>query len=109
MKTFVLFGSTGDLATRYVLPALGELLKKGAYDHLICVGRRDWTRDDFRNFLASYSDLLNHTETISYVRIDVDGGDYSPLKKTIESISALEGEIIYHLCLSPEHFAPVAK
>jgi hypothetical protein len=28
MKTFVLFGSTGDLATRYVLPALGNLIKK---------------------------------------------------------------------------------
>ena len=28
MKTFVLFGSTGDLATRYVLPALGALLQK---------------------------------------------------------------------------------
>ncbi len=28
MKTFVLFGSTGDLATRYVLPALGTLLQK---------------------------------------------------------------------------------
>jgi len=109
MKTFVLFGSTGDLATRYVIPALGELLKKWAYDHLICVGRRDWTRDDFRNFLAPYSDLLNHTETISYARIDVDGGDYTPLKTIMESISASEGEIIYHLCLSPEHFAPVAK
>lgn len=28
MKTFVLFGSTGDLATRYVLPALGALFQK---------------------------------------------------------------------------------
>ena len=73
MKTFVLFGSTGDLATRYVLPALGILLQKKVYDHLVCVGRRDWTRDDFRNFLVPYTDLLNHTETISYVRIDVDG------------------------------------
>ncbi|MFA6079950.1 MAG: hypothetical protein WC753_00515 [Candidatus Gracilibacteria bacterium] len=109
MKTFVLFGSTGDLATRYVLPALGKLLEKGVYDHLICVGRRDWSRDDFRNFLAAYPDLLNHTETISYVRIDVDSTDYTPLKTQIESIGALDGEILYHLCLSPEHFAPVAK
>ena len=84
MKTFVLFGSTGDLATRYVLPALGALLARGAYDHLICVGRRDWTRDDFRNFLAPFHDLLNHTETITYVRLDIEGGDYQALKDTIE-------------------------
>lgn len=109
MKTFVLFGSTGDLATRYVLPALGKLLQKGVYDHLVCVGRRDWSRDDFRNFLAPYPDLLNHTETISYVCINVDGGDYLPLKNELESIAALDGEIIYHLCLSPEHFALVAQ
>ncbi|MBP6920957.1 hypothetical protein KBB89_00185 [Candidatus Gracilibacteria bacterium] len=109
MKTFVLFGSTGDLATRYVLPALGTLLQKGIYDNLICVGRRDWTRDDFRNFLAPYSDLLNHTETISYIRLDIEMGDYSVLKDEIIHIKGLEGEITYHLCLSPEYFVSVAK
>ncbi len=109
MKTFVLFGVTGDLATRYVLPALWTLLQKWVYDHLICVGRRDWTRDDFRNFLATYPDLLDHTETISYVRIDVDRWDYALLKTEMESIGSLQGEIVYHLCLSPEHFSPVAK
>ncbi|MBP7823423.1 hypothetical protein KA050_03670 [Candidatus Gracilibacteria bacterium] len=109
MKTFVLFGSTGDLATRYVLPALGTLLQKGAYDHLICVGRRDWTRDDFRAFLAPYPDLLNHTETISYVRLDIEGGDYSGLKTQLETIHTGEGEVTYHLCLSPEYFVTVAK
>ena len=88
MKTFVLFGSTGDLATRYVLPALGTLLVKWVYDHLVCIGRRDWTRDDFRNFLAPYSDLLNHTETISYVRLDIEGGDFSPLRDAIISVGA---------------------
>ncbi len=107
MKTFVLFGSTGDLATRYVLPALGTLLQKWVYDHLICVGRRDWIRDDFRNFLAPYPDLLNHTETISYVRQDIQGGDFSPLKNQIREIQGLDGDIIYHLCLSPEYFVTV--
>jgi len=86
MKTFVLFGSTGDLATRYVLPALGTLIQKWAYDNLICVGRRDWNRDDFRAFLAPYTDLLNHTETISYIRLDIEGGDFSSLKEELEKI-----------------------
>jgi len=109
MKTFVLFGSTGDLATRYVLPALGTLLQKWVYNNLVCVGRRDWTRDDFRAFLAPYPDLLNHTETISYVRLDIEGGDYSVLKNQLETIHAWEGEVTYHLCLSPEYFVTVAK
>lgn len=109
MKTFVLFGSTGDLATRYVLPALGTLLQKWVYNNLVCIGRRDWTRDDFRAFLAPYPDLLNHTETISYVRLDIEGGDYSVLKNQLETIHTWEGEVTYHLCLSPEYFVTVAK
>lgn len=109
MKTFVLFGSTGDLATRYVLPALGTLLQKWVYDHLICVGRREWSRDDFRNFLAPYPELLNHTETIDYVRLDIEGGDYTVLKTQLETIHAWDGEITYHLCLSPEYFVTVAR
>lgn len=109
MKTFVLFGSTGDLATRYVLPALGTLLQKWVYNNLICIGRRDWTRDDFRNFLAPYPDLLNHTETIEYVHLDIESGDYSALKEKLETMKALQGEILYHLCLSPEYFVTVGR
>lgn len=109
MKTFVLFGSTGDLASRYVLPALGALLQKWAYDSLVCVGRRDWTRDDFRNFLAPYPDLLNHTEVISYIKLDIEGSDYTSLRDELERNRSLEGEITYHLCLSPEYFVSVAR
>ncbi len=86
MKTFVLFGSTGDLATRYVLPALGTLLEKGVYQRLVCVGRRDWSRDDFEAFLAPYSSLLGKKECIAYTRIDVDGTDYSPLKEVLHDL-----------------------
>lgn len=111
MKTFVLFGSTGDLATRYVLPALGTLLQKGTYDHLICIGRRDWTRDDFRHFLVPYTDLLNHTETISYIRLDIESGDFSALRDelTTKNLSQPGDDIVYHLCLSPEYFVTVAQ
>lgn len=109
MKTFVLFGSTGDLATRYVLPALGTLLQKWVYDTLICIGRRDWSRDDFRNFLAPYSDLLGHTETIFYVRLDIEGWDFSALKYELEKQGSIPGDITYHLCLSPEYFVTVAQ
>jgi hypothetical protein len=73
------------------------------------VGRRDWTRDDFRNFLAPYSDLLNHTETIDYIRLDIESGDYAVLKNQIEAIHGLEGDITYHLCLSPEYFVTEAQ
>lgn len=109
MKTFVLFWSTGDLASRYVLSALGKLLHEWTYDHLICVWRRDWSRDDFYTFLSSFSLLLEQSDHVSYVRIEDLNGEYTSLKDELIARNALTGEITYHLCLSPEFFLPVSR
>ncbi|UQX12431.1 glucose-6-phosphate dehydrogenase [Candidatus Mycobacterium methanotrophicum] len=47
----VLFGVTGDLARKKVLPAVYDLANYGLLPHtfaLVGFGRRDWTHDDFR-------------------------------------------------------------
>ncbi len=107
MKIFVLFGSTGDLARRYVLPALEALLARGAYDHLVCVGRRDWKDEDFYNFLSPYPYFSNQKNSASYLQIDITRDNYSTLKSHIASFGR-DVEVTYHLCLSPEFFVPVA-
>ncbi len=107
MKTFVLFGSTGDLATRYVLPALWDLLQKWSYDALVCVGRRDWWEVEFQEFLQPYS-LLQNNHNVRYVRLDIASSDYISLKNLLQNMWAFGGEITYHLCLSPEYFTTVA-
>ena len=50
--TLVIFGATGDLARRKLLPALYNLAHEGALPerfNMIGVSRRDQTDDDFRN------------------------------------------------------------
>src|SRR5690606_401434 len=61
---FVIFGSTGDLATRKLLPSLYDLdcrgfLKDGL--RLVALARRDWTTDDFR---AELEQLIARQRTI---------------------------------------------
>lgn len=69
MIEFVIFGSTGDLTLRKVLPAL-ELLKKDI--KIIAVGRRHYTDEEYKEFISTnhkYSEeFLKH---IHYVEADI--------------------------------------
>src|SRR5262245_42398221 len=63
--TFVLFGATGDLAHRKVLPALYHLWRTHLLPHefmIVALGRRDYDNESFRETiregLANYSRLL---------------------------------------------------
>lgn len=50
---FILFGATGDLALRYLLPSLSSILAVRGTEALdiLAVGRRPYSTDEFRAFL----------------------------------------------------------
>jgi glucose-6-phosphate 1-dehydrogenase len=80
--TFVLFGATGDLAHRKVVPALYQLWRTHLLPHeftIVAVGRRPYTDQAFRDELKASLD--------SYSRVQpVDG----------ETWDELAGRIVYH-------------
>ena len=48
---FAIFGATGDLMTKKIVPALFSLHKKGALPEkfrILGISRRDWNQDDFK-------------------------------------------------------------
>lgn len=50
----VIFGATGDLAKRKIIPALYQLIKKGQFlpnSPIVCLGRRDYTTDQYIDHL----------------------------------------------------------
>jgi glucose-6-phosphate 1-dehydrogenase len=54
-----ILGATGDLAARYLLPALAALRAAGELGdgfRLVAVGREDWTDERFRNWAAAQLD-----------------------------------------------------
>jgi len=81
MKTkLVIFGITGDLSRRKLLPGLLEILKTGEFDDLSIVGvsRRDV---DVAELLSSRSELVNRT---TIFKMDLaEARDYMRLKESL--------------------------
>jgi len=59
ISRLAIFGATGDLTARYLLPALAALRAAGDLDdslELIAIGREDWSGAQFRQWAADQLD-----------------------------------------------------
>ena len=129
----VLFGATGDLAKRLVVPALYNLAKAGTLPAgfaLIGVARSEETvegwRDQLHDALKSFvghkggtfnTDALDETvwsklsERMSFVQGDLTKPDlYEDLKSALEKVAKAEGtcgNVIFYLAVADQLFGPV--
>jgi glucose-6-phosphate 1-dehydrogenase len=125
-NTMVLFGATGDLAHRKVVPALYQLWRTNLLPHefvLLAVGRRpyedDAIRAEFRASLEKYSRVLPLDEAawrsfagrINYHRLDFeDGPGYDALGTRLADIDKEQngrGNHLYYLATQPAQFAEI--
>ncbi|MEZ5504363.1 MAG: glucose-6-phosphate dehydrogenase [Halioglobus sp.] len=121
--SFVIFGATGDLSINKLLPALYYLNRDDRLPDnmaLIAVSRRDWTADQWRNFMQEklpsrlgkdYDEGIFRTfvERFSYVQVVHDQpAHYNDLKaelsKPREGVCA---NIVFYLAISPADFSEV--
>jgi glucose-6-phosphate 1-dehydrogenase len=120
--TLVIFGVTGDLARRKLLPALYNLAHEGALPErfrLVGVSRRDQSDDVFRaqarEAIESFSrreadpqvldELLAHMQYIGFRFDDPEG--YPRLAKALDALDEEAGLPLnrdYYLSTAPEHF-----
>ncbi|KLU62567.1 glucose-6-phosphate 1-dehydrogenase [Peptococcaceae bacterium CEB3] len=118
----VIFGGTGDLTSRKLIPALHNLKAKGALpEHfaVVGVGRRDLSDEGFRESLyptlsrAVGENLRDDAwarlkERIVYRRFDFqDEQGYKGLRELLEQMDEAYqtgGNRIYYLAVAPEHF-----
>ena len=118
---FIIFGGTGDLSHRKLLPAFYDLLAADLLPDkytLIALGRRNENRADYlTDVYSSIKDRVRHEfkeslwnklkSRIEYLRLDItEGNDYDKLKKLLEQQRA---QRIFYLALAPKFFAPVIK
>lgn len=122
----VIFGITGDLAQRYLLPALYHLMKDGLLDErteIVGISRRDITAEQ----LLTQVDLCVHdTDKICdpvilealHQRtrmIQMDLGDpaaYTGLLKMLNAIEEQKGVCLnrlYYLSIPPQFYLPVVR
>ncbi|HVM07864.1 MAG TPA: glucose-6-phosphate dehydrogenase [Acidimicrobiales bacterium] len=113
----VLFGATGDLAARYLFPALGALAEHGLLPdpfHLTGVGSSERSDDDLREQVAEalegagVDDAIRKrlVEQVRYRVASVDDGD--AVREAVESTPG-EGPVIAYLALPPGTYADALR
>jgi glucose-6-phosphate 1-dehydrogenase len=123
---FVLFGATGDLAHRKVVPALFQLWRTNLLPHeftLVAVGRRAHTDEAFRAELRASLEIFSRVLPIETAvweafagRIVYHRGDfgdqalYDGLGARLDELDAqrgTRGNRCYYLATQPSAFAPI--
>ena len=123
--TVVLFGATGDLAHRKLVPALFQLARGGNLPSecaIVGFARRDWTHDDLRaeyekslakgssdpDFHAVWTQFANRLFFSPGTFDNPDG--YHRLKETLEELDrthGTRGNRVFYLAVAPEFFATI--
>src|SRR3954467_15658387 len=125
-NVLVLFGATGDLAHRKVIPALYQLWRTNLLPHefmVLAIGRRPYDdesfREDLRGSLEKFSRVLpldeaawrSFSQRIRYQRMDFDDdAGYDGLVRTLEALDRelhSDGNHLYYLATQPSAFAEI--
>ena len=106
---FILFGSTGDLAKRYIFPALSKIEKNDL--EIIATGRREYTDKEFQDFLVkTSSESLLGAENefianICYKQLDLEkSDDFISLLEFLKPKIKDGTEIVVYLSIGSEFF-----
>ncbi|HET7495644.1 MAG TPA: glucose-6-phosphate dehydrogenase [Candidatus Limnocylindrales bacterium] len=125
-SVLVLFGATGDLAHRKVIPAMYHLWRTNLLPHefvLLAIGRRPYDDDAFRSeihaSLEQFSRVLpldepawrSFSERIRYHRLDFDDpAGFDALATTLDDLDEAEGtrgDRLFYLATQPSQFAEI--
>jgi len=122
----IIFGGTGDLSERNLLPTVFNLFKREkavAGSYILGVGRREMTDRDYRGFVARALEKFggddsakkaadSFLERVFYFRSDAESeGGYRELCRRIGEIGAASetGNLIYYLAVPPNLIQPVIE
>ena len=125
--TIVIFGATGDLTHRKLVPALYNLAADGDLPPAVTIvgfARREKSDDQFRNELENASRKFSRqtvrddiwktfAESIFYHRSEFeDEGGYKTLAKRLDKIdkeSGTRGNRLFYLAAAPDQFESILK
>ena len=123
--TIVIFGATGDLTRRKLVPALYNLRREGllhANTTILGFARRDWSDDYFRTLLfdegskhsrASLAggDWPDFISRVSYIRSTFEDAEgYTALAERLDAIDAEQGTSgnrLFYLATPPESYEDI--
>ncbi|MDA3931393.1 MAG: glucose-6-phosphate dehydrogenase [Tenericutes bacterium] len=114
-KAIIIFGSTGNLMFKKLIPALDKLIHKGLVDddfRIYAISRRDNTIDDYieiaKEHVKDHIDWERFKSHLEYLIFDVkDTNDYKILKKNL--IKDGYEDVSVYLAVPPKLFPIIAK
>ncbi|MBR9706337.1 glucose-6-phosphate dehydrogenase, partial [Candidatus Pacearchaeota archaeon] len=117
---FILFGATGDLAKKKLIPALYNLYVKGHSLPIICVSRRIISKAEYIRLLDLDSNVKNlnkeklkgFLKNLQYIEFDLQKGNSKDLGNKVINIvqgNNLKGNMIFYLAISPLLFNDAVK
>jgi glucose-6-phosphate 1-dehydrogenase len=120
----VIFGITGDLSKRKLLPALYHLLKEDLLPHdikIIGTSRRDIEIDDLlgsvelcvleKDSICDPDGIAKLRSALQAFKLDpVEDSDYESLKQHLDTLSVEHrGDRIFYMSLPPSAYAPIIE
>ena len=123
--TILLFGSTGDLSKRKLIPSIFHLFQEGSLSEqfvFIPIGRKDISNDEYKEIvkssihahdkITSYDKLDEFLSRVYYQRVDNDNlDDFIRLNETVrehEISYQTEGNRLFYFALPPSTFSIVS-
>ncbi|NLL72468.1 MAG: glucose-6-phosphate dehydrogenase [Clostridiales bacterium] len=123
----VIFGGTGDLTHRKLIPAVYNMLIDGLlpeHFRVVSIGRRDKTEEEYRSEIRASMDKYSRnkvdedkwaklSEMIRYYRFDFKDHDGYPLLKDylnkLDDEAGTKGNLVYYLAVAPEYFETIVQ
>ncbi|MGM0396809.1 MAG: glucose-6-phosphate dehydrogenase [Bacillota bacterium] len=115
---FVIFGATGNLTYKKLLPALYQLISSDSFPgdtKIVCIGRKGFTTESYiEDAIGKVNEKIDwdsFRDNLFYYQMDiVSMYDYSELKIFIENNCQFNNaNIIFYLATSPEFLPTIAK
>jgi glucose-6-phosphate 1-dehydrogenase len=100
----VIFGASGDLATRKVLPAVGAVAPRARL-HVVGAGRSALSDERFRRLVGDTTGSADLAAGADWVRLDYgDPATYAGLRAALRREAA-----VYYLATPPNTFSPIVS
>lgn len=122
--TIVIFGASGDLTWRKLIPGLYNNFKKGRLTvcaHIVGYARRPYTDVTFRDLLKNgvsenspdtftEEDWKNFSKLLTYFQGNLDvPEDYQKLSSYLNTLENGDANRLYYLATAPEHYPLVVR
>jgi glucose-6-phosphate 1-dehydrogenase len=117
-QMIIIFGASGDLTRRKLIPALYELYKQDFLPErftIVGTGRKTFTDEAFRDYLKENSTVTNHDflQKTAYVPIDTKNLEsYAALKARLVELAretGINGNYIFYLATPPGLYPTIAQ